>query len=148
MRKPLSASTDYKVKGYPGFSVCKQTNNKTITTTKNGRKFSALIPSNQRGRVWAAPQFWVRSAMRIGGCQGIGKKTCARKRWCWWRSCASALEDTARVPAARSSATWWGEATDILTQVTTRKDKDWISHFHKLIQSSLKSRASQGPCAS
>lgn len=59
------------------------------------------------------------SAMRIGGCRGTGMKTCVRRRWCWWRSCASTpREATARVNAARSSATCWEVATDSWTQVT------------------------------
>ncbi len=59
------------------------------------------------------------SAMRIGGCRGTGMKTCVRRRWCWWRSCASTpREVTARANAARSSATCWEVATDSWTQVT------------------------------
>lgn len=59
------------------------------------------------------------SAMRIGGCRGIGMKTCVRRHWCWWRSCASTpQEGTARANAARSSATCWEAATEAWTQVT------------------------------
>lgn len=75
------------------------------------------------------------SAMRIGGCRGTGMKTCVRRRWCWWRSCVSAPQEvTARMNAARNSATWWEDA-DSRTQVT---DTPGASHkcFFAFIQQS------------
>lgn len=70
------------------------------------------------------------SAMRIGGCQGTGMKTCVRRRWCWWRSCASTRGVTARTNAARSSSSWGG-ATGRLIQVTHTPGASYKQWFNK-----------------
>lgn len=73
------------------------------------------------------------SAMRIGGCRGTGMKTCVRRRWCWWKNCASTPQEaTAKVNAARSSATCWEVATD-RTQVTQLTHLETLLHlFYKV----------------
>lgn len=102
---------------------------------KGGRVNGLLTraPSDRRGRR-GLHCHWLtagESAMRIGGCRETGMKICVRRRWCWWRSCASTpREATARVSGVRSSATWWEDATDSWTQVRCAGHLDFLLDCH------------------
>lgn len=102
----------------------------TSRPVKGGWASKALsqVPSDRWGRRWLRCHWLTagESAMQIGACRGTGKKTCVRRRWCLWRSCASTPRRvTARVNAARSSGTCWEVAAVGWTQVTAASNESF-----------------------